>query len=287
LQPFGHPENSESFSVISVIIFEVNIVDEQKQTYLVTNFLFFISNHCPQLLYCPPCPTTAPASLNMHVVSTNFAKTLFANVNMASYCEVANSVYPVAMTAIRHCSVLEFNRGHPIKMKEALDDLKEGICVGGELVQSVRYANDQAMTANTEKGLQNILDETSKVVKKYGMKINIKKTKVLKIVRKPSTTKLTVDGEILQQVEEFKYLGSILSSSGYSEKDIRVRIGMAKSAFNKLKKLFTGVLKLEVKKRLVKTLVWSVAMYGSETWTIKRLMLQDWKHLKRGSGEEW
>ena len=122
------------------------------------------------------------------------------------------------------------------------------------------------MAANTEKGLQKILDETNKVVKKYGMKINIKKTKVMKIGRKQCIIKLTVDGEILQQlVEKFKYLGSILSSSGYSEKDICVRIGMAKSAFNKLKKLLTGGLKLEVKKRLVKTLVWSVAMYGSET----------------------
>ena len=44
----------------------------------------------------------------------------------------------------------------------------------------------------------------------------------MKIGRKPSTIKLTVDGEIQQQVEEFKYLGSILSSSGYTEKDIRV-----------------------------------------------------------------
>jgi len=71
-------------------------------------------------------------------------------------------------------------------------------------------------------------------------------------------------------VEEFKYLGSILTSSGYTEKDIRVRIGMARSALNKLKKLLTGGLKLELKKILVKTFVWIVAIYGSETWTIKK-----------------
>jgi len=50
------------------------------------------------------------------------------------------------------------------------------------------------------------LDETNKVVKKHSIKINIKKTKVMKIGRQPSTIKITVDGEILQQVEEFKYL---------------------------------------------------------------------------------
>jgi len=99
--------------------------------------------------------------------------------------------------------------------------------------RAICHADDQAVTANTEKDLQKILDETSKVLKEYGMKINIKKTKVMKIERQPSTTKITVDGEILQQVEEFKYLGSILSSSGCSENDIRVRIGMVKRVFNK------------------------------------------------------
>jgi len=47
----------------------------------------------------------------MHVVSTNFAKTVFANVNMTSYCDVTNNVCPVTMTTIRHCSIPEFGRG--------------------------------------------------------------------------------------------------------------------------------------------------------------------------------
>ena len=54
LQLFEHLENSEWFSMISVIIFAVNIVDEQKQSQYVTIFLFFISFRCPQLFYCSP-----------------------------------------------------------------------------------------------------------------------------------------------------------------------------------------------------------------------------------------
>jgi len=131
------------------------------------------------------------------------------------------------------------------------------------------------------------LDETKGVVKKYVIKIYIKKTKVMKIGREPNTIKIRVDEEILQQVEESTYLRSILSSSRCSTKDNSVRIGMAKSGFSKLKKLLIGGLKLEVKKRLVKTFVWSVAMYGSETWTIKVLMLQGWRHFKCGYGEDW
>jgi len=49
---------------------------------------------------------------NMNVVSTNFAKNLvYKRVNMTSYCDVKNSVYPVTMTTPRHCSKLEFGRG--------------------------------------------------------------------------------------------------------------------------------------------------------------------------------
>jgi len=60
--------------MIFCIIFEANIGDKQKQTQLVT--IHFVSFHFSQLFYCSPCPTAAPASLNMQVVSTNFAKTL-------------------------------------------------------------------------------------------------------------------------------------------------------------------------------------------------------------------
>ena len=77
------------------------------------DFLFFISFHCPQLFYCSPCPTSALASLNMHVVSTNYPKTLVVNLIMTSH--FTNSVYPVTMTTLHHCSILEFVRGHLIK----------------------------------------------------------------------------------------------------------------------------------------------------------------------------
>jgi len=84
-------------------------------------FLFFISSYCPQLFYCSPALS---ASLNTHVVSTNFAKTLVANVKMTSYYDATNSVYPVTMTTIHQCSMLGFGRGHPIKQSpQASPDL--------------------------------------------------------------------------------------------------------------------------------------------------------------------
>ena len=68
---------------------------------------------------------------NMHVVSTNFAKRLFAIVNMLSNCDVTNSVYLVTMTTIRHCSILEFGQVHTIKQSpRASTDLCTPLRVG-------------------------------------------------------------------------------------------------------------------------------------------------------------
>ena len=80
-------------------------------------------------------------------------------------------------------SPLLFNIYAEAIIREALYGLDEGVKVGGEYVKAVRYADDQAMTARTEIGLQKMINEANRVVKSYGMKINIKKTKVMKIGR--------------------------------------------------------------------------------------------------------
>jgi len=107
LQLFEHPENSEWFSKISVISFEVDIVDEQKQTELGTIFLFFISFHWPQLFSPPlPLPLLRRPWICMLCQKTS-PKCWFANVNMTSYCDVTNKVYPVTITTTSHCSILD------------------------------------------------------------------------------------------------------------------------------------------------------------------------------------
>src|SRR6476619_6330633 len=62
-------------------------------------------------------------------------------------------------------------------MKEALENVEEGIRVGGELSKDIRYTDDQGMVANTDAGLQSLVDSLSTTAKHYDMKINIKKTK--------------------------------------------------------------------------------------------------------------
>jgi hypothetical protein len=63
---------------------------------------------------------------------------------------------------------------------------------------------------------------------------------------------------------------------------IKARIAMAKAAFNKKTTLFTSKLDLELRKKLVKCYIWSLALYGAETWTLRKL---DQKYLE--SFEMW
>jgi len=86
----------------------------------------------------------------------------------------------------------------------------------------------------------------------------------------------------LENVESFKYLGSILTNDGRCTCEIKCRIAMAKAAFNKKRTLFTSTLDLELRKKLVKCYVWIIALYGAENWTLRAV---DQKHVE--SFEIW
>jgi hypothetical protein len=81
----------------------------------------------------------------------------------------------------------------------------------------------------------------------------------------------------LENVECFKYLGSMLTNDGRCTCEIRSRIAMTKTAFNKKRTLFTSTLDFELRTKLVKCYIWSMALYGAETWTIRAV---DQKHLE-------
>ena len=75
------------------------------------------------------------------------------------------------------------------------------------------------------------------------------------------------DQKQLENVEFFKYLGSILTNDGRCNCEVKCRIAMAEAAFNKKRDLFTGTFDLELRKKLVKCYIWSIAIYGvGEGW---------------------
>ena len=113
------------------------------------------------------------------------------------------------------------------------------------------------------------------MAKNYNMKLNVKKTKTMLVSRKEGgIVNIVIDGQLMEQVKKFKYLGSLLTEDGKCEAEVKVRIGMAKDAFNKRKELLTRRMDRTVKKKIIKSVIWSVALYGCETWTLRKNEMQ-------------
>ena len=84
-------------------------------------------------------------------------------------------------------------------------------------------------------------------------------------------------GMKLENVKCFKYLGSMLTDDGKCTREIKSRIAMAKAAFNKKKNLFTSKSDLNLRKKLAKCYVWSMALYDAGSWTLRAT---EQKHLE-------
>jgi hypothetical protein len=141
------------------------------------------------------------------------------------------------------------------------------------------------LLAKEEKVLQDLTDKLIEIERCYGMEMNVEKTKVMEISRQPFPVKIVIDQKQLENVESFKYLGSMLTNDGRCTCEIKRRIAMAKAAFNKKRALFTSTLDLELKKKLVKCYIWSIALHSAETWTL-RPVDQKWKVLKCGAEKD-
>jgi replicative superfamily II helicase len=91
-----------------------------------------------------------------------------------------------------------------------------------------------------------------------------------------------IDQKQLENVDYFNYLGSMITNYARCTREIKSRLAMAKAAFNKMKTLFTSKLDLNLRKKLVKCYTRSIALYGAETWTLRKV---DQKYLE--SFEMW
>ena len=103
-----------------------------------------------------------------------------------------------------------------------------------------------------------------------GLKINKRKTKILK-TNTTCETPIMLEGETLEEVKDFRYLGSIVDMHGGTEADVKKRISNARVAFHLFDKCV--VIGETTKIRLFNTIVKSVLLYGAETWRINKTTL--------------
>ena len=130
------------------------------------------------------------------------------------------------------------------------------------------------------------MDALQNTSEKYNVRINTKKTKVLRMSQvEGRPIRIKVNGQNLEKVKQFCYLGSLVTEGNRSGREVRRRIALGKEAFNKKKRdLMQKSLSLHLQKRMVKVFVWSVVLYGSETWTLQMRIFGDLRHLKCDHG---
>ena len=148
-----------------------------------------------------------------------------------------------------------------------MEETQAGIKISGRNINNVRHADDTTLMAEKEeelKSLLNVKDESEKVV----LKLNIQKTKIM--VLGPITS-WEIDGETVETVSEFIFLGSKITADGDCSHEIKRQLLLGRKVITSLHSIFKSRdITLPTKVRLVKAMVFPVVMYGCESWTVKK-----------------
>ena len=147
-----------------------------------------------------------------------------------------------------------------------LEETQAGIKIAGRNINTLRYADDTTLMAESEEELKSLLmkEESEKV----GLKLNIQKTK---IIASGPITSWEIDGETVETVSDFIFLGSKINADGDCSHEIKRRLLLGRKVMTNLDSIFKSKdIALPTKVRLVKAKVFPVVMYGCESWTVKK-----------------
>ena len=137
------------------------------------------------------------------------------------------------------------------------------------IISILGYADDIVLIATSKAELQDLVDRVEMAAKDYNMMINAAKTKVM--TNTDESFRIVVEAGTLEQVTSFTYLGSRITSDAECSGEVKSRLAMGMSAMVELTKIWKNKSVSTVTKlRLMKALVWPVATYGCESWTLKK-----------------
>lgn len=168
-------------------------------------------------------------------------------------------------------SPILFNLYSEYIFRESLDEMEEGIPINGVKLNNIRYEDDTIVFADSIQSLQALMDRIVEVSHQYGLDINTTKTKHM-VINKTNIidVHLTINQTRIERVSQYTYLGTIINENWDNTQEIKSRIGKARSTFNQMSAVFKSHdLTLETKIRLLRCYVYSVLLYGVETWTMR------------------
>ena len=149
-------------------------------------------------------------------------------------------------------------------MTDALEDHEGIVSTGGRTITNLHFADDIDGLAGVEEELANLVQHLDKASTAYGTGISAEKTKLMTNNTSGINTEIKVNGQKLEMVTSFKYLGSVMTDEG-SKPEILSRITQTAAALTKLKPVwYDKSIYLSSKIRLMRSPVTSIFLYACE-----------------------
>ena len=149
-----------------------------------------------------------------------------------------------------------------------LKEPQAGIKIAGRNINHLRYADDTTLMAESEEELKSLLMKVKQESEKVGLKLNIQKTKIM---ASGPITSWEIDGETVETVSDFNFLGSKTTAVGDCSHYIKRRLFLGRKVMTNLDSTFKSRdITLPTKVRIVEAMVFPVVMYGCESWTVKK-----------------
>ena len=149
-----------------------------------------------------------------------------------------------------------------------LEEAQSGIKIAGRNINNLRYGDDATLRAESEEELKNLLVKVKEESEKVGLKLNIRKTKIM---ASGPITSWEIDRETVETVSDFIFWGSKITADGDCSHEIKRCLVLGRKVMTNLDSIFKSRdITLPTKFRLVKAMVFPVVMYGCESWTVKK-----------------
>uniref|UniRef100_A0A803TG83 ribonuclease H n=1 Tax=Anolis carolinensis TaxID=28377 RepID=A0A803TG83_ANOCA len=155
-----------------------------------------------------------------------------------------------------------------IMQRAGLDESKAGVKISGRNINNLRYADDTTLMAESEEELRSLITKMKEESAKAGLQLNIKKTKIM-------ATRLIdnwqIEGENVEAVTDFIFLGAKITADADGSQEVRRRLLLGRRAMANLDKILKSRdITLATKVHIVKAMVFPIVTYGCESWTIRK-----------------
>ena len=150
---------------------------------------------------------------------------------------------------------------------DGLEEAQAGIKISRKNINNLRYADGNTLMAESEEELKSPLMKLKEESEKAGLNLNIQK----KLMASRSITLWQIDGETMETVTDFIFLGSRITADGDCSHEIKRHLLLGWKAMTYLGSILKSrEITLPKKVHIVKNIVFPVIMYGCESWTIKK-----------------